>query len=278
MRRCFIGVLLAMFMTVALNVIPVVASSTSYIVQNGVKLDRPGTNQTEGHIKISGNTTKDKIKLLVIGADKQTWYEVEVIDGEFDEEIWFDSQGEYTIRVMVNEYDRKYSNGPSITVKNTEELDKYLIPAKHIESNEDIIIDAAKEITKNCSSDLEKVRAIYDWVVDNIEYDYEKLSKHDRGQYDNQYGALNALNTRIGVCYDYSTLAAALARSLGIQAKVVEGDLDKGMLKGFHAWNEIFISELDNWINIDTTLGATTGEDYFDFADNDESYLAYEYK
>jgi hypothetical protein len=29
---------------------------------------------------------------------------------------------------------------------------------------------------------------------------------------------------------------------------------------------------------MDATLGSTTGEGYFDFADNDESYLTYEYK
>jgi transglutaminase-like putative cysteine protease len=278
MSERFIRIMLTILISLSISVMSVCASSTSYITKNGVKLDKPYTTQVEGHIRISGSTTKSKIKLLVIGVDKQTWYELKVINGEFTEEVWFDSQGEYTISVMVNEYDRKYSEGPGFTVNNTEELDKYLIPAKHIESNEEIIIDTALEITKNCSSDSEKVRAIYEWVVDNIEYDYEKLSNHNKGQYDNRYGALNTLNTRKGVCYDYSTLVAALSRSLGIKAKVVEGNLNSGRLKGFHAWNEIFISDRGCWINMDTTLGSTTGEGYFDFADNDESYLTYEYK
>lgn len=278
MRGQFIKTLIAILMTAALGITPVTASSISHIAVNGVKLDRPEETQVEGHIRISGSTTKEKIKLLVSGVDKQIWYETELSDGNFAEEIWFDRQGEYTIQVMVNEYDRKYSYGPSITIENTEELDMYLIPAKHIESNDEMIINAAKEITLDCGSDLEMVKAIYDWVVENIEFDYEKLSKHNKGQYDNQYGALYTINTGSGVCYDYSTLVAALARSMGIKAKVVEGDLNQGMLKGFHAWNEVFISELDSWINIDTTLAATTGEDYFDFANNDESYTAYENK
>jgi transglutaminase-like putative cysteine protease len=58
----------------------------------------------------------------------------------------------------------------------------------------------------------------------------------------------------------------------------VEGDINEGILKGFHAWNEVFISERDSWINIDTTLGATTSKNYFDFANNDESHVPYEYK
>ncbi len=277
MNRFCLRALLAIVIAVVMGMTPAAASSTETIENNGVKVDKPATNRVEGYINFSGSTTKNKIKLLVTGADKQVWYDVALNHGEFDEEIWFDSEGKYTIQVMVNEYDRKYSYGPRITVENTKELNKYLIPTKHIESDEDIIISTAREITKDCSSDLEKIRAIYDWVVGNIEFDYEKLSKHDKGQYDNEYGAVNALSTRKGVCYDYSTLVAALARSLDIQAKVVEGDLDTAGLKGFHAWNEVFIPE-QGWINIDTTLGDTMGENYFDFADNSERYLAYEYK
>jgi hypothetical protein len=278
MRKCFASVLIAVSIIVNLNIISVFAGSTSYIAKNGVKLDRPDKRQAEGHIRISGSTAKDKIKLLVTGADKQVWYEVKLSNGKFDEEIWFDSQGKYTVKVMVNEYGRKYSYGPGITIENTKKLDKHLIPAKHIESSEDIIIGTAKEITENCGSDLEKARAIYDWVIYNIEYDLEKLARQNKGLYDNQYGAVNTLNTKKGVCYDYSTLIAALARSLGIRAKVAEGDLNQGRLKGFHAWNELYISESDRWINIDAALGDTTGGNYFDFENNDESYAVYEYK
>jgi len=262
---------------VNLSIIPVFASSTSYI-KNGVKLDKPGKSQVDGYIRVSGSTDNNKIKLLVSGGDKQVWYDVKLNNGEFDEEIWFDKQGKYTIKVMVYEYGRKYSYGPGFTVENTEESDEYLIPAKHIESNDAVIIDTAREITKACSSDLEKARAIYDWVTDNIRFDYDKLEKHKRGQYGNKYGALNTIKTRKGVCYDYATLAAALSRSLGLSAKVVEGDLNKGPLKGLHAWNEIYLEEWDSWISFDTTLGATTGECYFNFGNDEKIYTAYECK
>lgn|GEM_PF-423834 len=277
MKKCFVSILMAISIIVNLSIIPVFAYSTSYI-KNGVKLDKPGKSRVEGYIRISGSTDNNKIKLLVSGGDKQVWYDVKLNNGEFDEEIWFDKKGKYTIKVMVHEYDRKYSYGPGFTLENTEESDEYLIPAKHIESNDAVIIDTAREITKACSSDLEKARAIYDWVTDNIRFDYNKLEMHKRGQYDNKYGALNTIKTRRGVCYDYATLAAALSRSLGLRAKVAEGDLNKGPLKGLHAWNEIYIEESGSWIRIDTTLGATTGEDYFDFENNDESYVAFEFK
>lgn len=278
MKSRSIKMLAVLFISAALVLLPVSADSANYISHNGVKLNTIETSQVAGHITISGSTSKEKIKLLVIGEDKQVWYEVKLESGDFSEDIWFDSPGRYTVKVMVNEYDRKYSFGPSLTVENTEKLNRYLIPSKHIESDEELIIKTAREITGGYGSDMEKAKAIYDWVIDNMEYDYDKFYKHSQGKYDNQYGAANAISTGQGVCYDYSALMAALARASGIQAKVVEGGLNKGRLKGFHAWNEIFISEKDSWISIDTTLGDTTGENYFDFENNDECYVAYEYK
>lgn len=277
MKKCYVSILLVVSIIVNLIIVPVFASSVSYI-KNGVKLDKPDKRQVEGYIRISGSTNNSRIKLMVSGADNQVWYDVKLNEGKFNEEIWFDKQGKYTIKIMVNEYDRKYSYGPGITVENTEELDRYLIPAKHIESSNEEIINTAREITRTCSSDLEKARAIYDWVKDNIRYDYDKLLRHENDQYDNKYGALNTINSGKGVCYDYAALAAALCRSLGLRAKVVEGDLNSGPLKGLHAWNEFYIAELESWINIDITLGDTTGRNYFNFENNGESHTAIEFK
>ncbi len=274
----FIRVLLVVFIMAVVGIVPVFSDGTGSIAFNGVKLDKPESTQIEGYITISGSTAEEKIKLLVTGAEKQIWYEVRLIDGRFAEEIWFDSLGEYSIMVMVNEYGRKYSKGPAYTVVNTKKLDKYLAPAKHIESNSAEIAQKALDITAGCANDLDRARAIYQWILDNIEYDYTKLAKHNKGEYDNQYGALNTLATNSGVCYDYATLFAALARAVGIQTKVVEGDLNSGALKGFHAWNEVYIQELERWISIDVAMSDTTGENTFDFADYDESYTAQIYK
>lgn len=278
MKKYLIGALLAAAIIVNIATVAVSAEWTSLISRNGVRLEMPFKLQAEGRIRIKGSTANNKIKLLVTGAGQQIWYDVKLSKGVFDEEIWFDKPGKYTISVMVNEYDRKYSYGPEITIENTHELDKHLIPAKHIESGDAGIISTAKAITENCGTELEKARAIYDWVAENTEYDYEKLAKHIKGQYGNEYGAVNTLKTGKGVCYDYAALAAALARAVGIRAKLVEGELKQGDLKSFHAWNEFYIPERKAWINVDTTLGDTTGRDYFDFSSTEESYTAYEYK
>lgn len=47
-------------------------------------------------------------------------------------------------------------------------IDEY---ARSIEYNPNKSL--AKELTKNFTTDLEKVRAIFVWITDNIEYDFE---------------------------------------------------------------------------------------------------------
>jgi len=255
----------------------VYAGESSYLASNGVKLQKP-SGVTEGKVVLEGSTNNSKIKLLVSDGQAQTWYDVAIYNGGFREEIWLSKEATYTISIMVHEYDRKYSYGPSISVKNTKMQNKYLIPAKHIESSDDDIIRLSRELTEGCSTDAEKAKAIYDWIVDNIQFDYAKYAKHQEGNYDNSYGAQNTLKTGKGVCYDFATLYAALGRAAGLQTKVAEGRLDTGELAGFHAWNEVYAREEERWILLDSTMEATTGEEYFDFENNDEKYTVQNYK
>lgn len=65
----------------------------------------------------------------------------------------------------------------------------------------------ADDICEGCDADVEKIKAIYDWIIHNFEYDYE---------YDPmiQYFDLRkTLNTRKGVCFDFANLFAALCRA-----------------------------------------------------------------
>lgn len=244
--------------------IQVVYSSGSNITKNGVTLTKPEM-KVQGVVSIEGKTVQKKIKIVVKKNNKETWYNADLENGRFDEAIWLtDGLGKYQVTVMVNEYDRKYSYGPSISIENVGEVNKNLVPAKYIESDDPVIKDAAAKILKNCSSDIEKAEAIYEWVVKNIEYDYKKLEKHKAGDYDNQYGALHTYMTKKGVCFDFATLTAALGRSAGLQVKVAEGLANTDFSLGLHAWNEIYITELDKWIHVDTTFGSVSGQNFFD--------------
>lgn len=252
----------------------VYASEAKYTEKNGVKIYAISDTQVKGFVNIQGETTHNKIKLMVERNNEQIWYDVKLENGRFSQTLWLNSgKGAYAVHVMVNEYDRKYSFGPEITIENMAEVNALLVPEKYIESTDKLIIDKAAEITKGLKSDREKAKAIYKWVSENIDYDYAKYSKHLKNDYDNEYGALLALNTKNGVCYDYATLVAALGRAYGLQTKVVKGTGNINGLVGYHAWNEIYIADESKWIKLDTTFAAVSSESYFDSENFDESHI-----
>ncbi|MGL4990748.1 MAG: transglutaminase-like domain-containing protein [Sarcina sp.] len=124
------------------------------------------------------------------------------------------------------------------------------------------INDMAKQITQGDITDLEKARAIYNWIGNNIVYNEAKAQEITR---DNgkgvKSGAIVAFNTKTGVCFDYASLYVAMARAVGLKVRIISGEGYTGTNWGPHAWNEVYIPSEKKWIPVDPTF-ATTG-DYF---------------
>ena len=109
-------------------------------------------------------------------------------------------------------------------------------------------IDTAKladEICADCDTDEEKVKAIYEWIIRNFEYDYEY---NPVIQY---FNVRKTLRTHKGVCYDFSHLFAALCRSQNITCYVIDGTkIDDANYH--HTWNRVYFDS--SWWKVDTTL------------------------
>lgn len=260
--------LLSIVITLCLNPIKAFsAPQTGSIVSNGVALQKLPYS-VDGKVVVAGNTSKSKIKVIVSKNDISNWYDVNLASGKYNEEIWLiNGKGKYKISVVVHEYDRTYSYGPTIEVNNTIDVNRFLVPTKHVESNNDEIIELAKSITQYSATAKDKAISIYNWVSENIEYDYDKYLRQVNKNYDNEYGAFNTLKTKTGVCYDYSVLVAALGRAVDLQVKVIKGNFVNPYRNELHAWNEVYIPEEDRWINVDTTFAHSLGTNYFDNAD-----------
>lgn len=122
----------------------------------------------------------------------------------------------------------------------------YLTPSDVVESDHPMIKSLANDITEGMTTDLEKSRAIYTWVTENIEYDadyYYEIQYLSDFEFDS---ALETLEKRKSLCMGIAHLSAALHRSVGIEAKIVYGE--------HHAWNEVLID--GRWLSQDATKGA----------------------
>jgi transglutaminase-like putative cysteine protease len=98
------------------------------------------------------------------------------------------------------------------------ELQRYLAPTELIPTD-GIVRDTAREITKNAGSgDIEKARAIYEWIVENT---YRDPKTRGCGVGDIKY-LLESKNLG-GKCADLNALFVGLARSIGIPARDVYG-------------------------------------------------------
>lgn len=115
----------------------------------------------------------------------------------------------------------------------------------------------AAYLTRGLQTDQEKVRAIYRWIGDRIDYDVDaflagKLSK---------MSASEVLAKRISVCDGFATLFAELAREAGLDVKTIPGFAKGYVGQGAHhfdtpnhMWNAM---KLDGeWRMIDSTWGA----------------------
>ena len=105
------------------------------------------------------------------------------------------------------------------------------------------------------TSDYEKIKAIYDYICANVDYDYDHLNDQT---YKHQFTAYAALIQGTSVCQGYALLFYRMALELGVDARVISGT-SKG--EG-HGWNIVKLGS--KYYNADTTWDAgRTSYTYF---------------
>ena len=105
-------------------------------------------------------------------------------------------------------------------------------------------VELADEICVDCYTEEEKVKAIYEWMIYNFEYDYDHTPIV---QYFNVH---RTIETRKGICYDFAHLFAALCRSQNIACYVVDGKPYNPTMY-CHTWNRVYFN--DSWWIVDVT-------------------------
>ncbi len=134
------------------------------------------------------------------------------------------------------------------------------------------ITSAAEDIAGQAQGDEKKARLLYEWVGTRVAYDYAKADNYEQNRVWYEQTPQDTFDTRLGVCIDYARLYAVMARSQGLQVRVVTGQgYDGRGGYGPHAWNEVFISERQAWIPLDPTW-ASSG-DWFNSKDFDETHI-----
>lgn len=199
------------------------------------------------------------VNVYIVGNGKTEWNYFSVIEGErFDERIALRyGPGSYQFQILTSKNVDKqgqYAVEHQGTFHNSfsKVLDA-IAPSTQVQSDSPEIIELAQSITQGFQTDLEKTKAIHDWVASHIPYD---VDAYFSGTYvSKDWDALTVLKKKKAICFGYSNLVAALNRAVGIEAKVIIGDANVYQVGWTpHAWNKVLAD--GRWVSMDVTWDA----------------------
>jgi hypothetical protein len=174
--------------------------------------------------------------------------------------------GSYNFRIMQNTSGNNYVElfSTAQEVQLSDDKAPFLVPNVFVNYDENSeVVKKARELAADCENEADVVRAVYNWVVENIKYDNDKAAKlaTATGYIPNPD---ETLQEGKGICFDYASLGAAMLRSLGIPCKVVTGYVSPNNV--YHAWNMVYIDgewvsskiiiPSHTWSRIDLTFAA----------------------
>lgn len=141
---------------------------------------------------------------------------------------------------------------------------------KHEPADDITLASLSGQLTEKCTTDLQKVTAIFRWVTDNISYNLRAINRGGDASvfYEEpddtstvlkpltERVAENVLRRRVAVCDGYSRLFKSLCDHAGIPCEVITGYARTGWNSGSkfrsnHKWNAVRIDS--SWYLLDAT-------------------------
>ena len=201
------------------------------------------TDTAEGYVSVQYTAeTEKRLKAQVKGPLSTYTYTIEPgVEAVFP---LSEGNGSYKISIYENAYDSKYAH--VLSAQCTVELANEFAPFLH--SNQYVDFDAAPEtvkraaeLTKDLTQPLEKVAAVYDYVVKGMTYDRQLAATVKSG-----YLPVldDVLARKSGICFDYAALMTGMLRSQGVPCKLVVGYAGTA----YHAWISVW-SEESGWVD-----------------------------
>ncbi|MCI5945141.1 MAG: Ig-like domain-containing protein [Eubacterium sp.] len=146
----------------------------------------------------------------------------------------------------------------------------YTTPEQEEELDEAVAsVLSQKGLLDNTKSSYAKTKIIYDYLCENVTYDYDHL---DDATYTLQYTAYAAMINKTSVCQGYALLFYRLALESGVDARLIAGTGNGGA----HGWNIVKVG--GKYYNLDSTwdAGRTTYRYFLKCPANFENHVRYE--
>ena len=206
-------------------------------------------------VSIGGDNSEIEVNALQVGTDIVS---IQLIDLEEEEEI-VASATQVTLIVNVVPANPDTGNGIWTNKENNSKVPAYIVEQKFQQ--------IATMIFNDSMSDYQKVKATWDWMIENITYDIGTLKKY-RGEIVSEkercgiapHSSAGIIDGLV-VCDGYTAIFNRFMRLAGIESREISG-ISYG---DSHAWNQVKLG--GQWYNIDVRddefFPASANYDYF---------------
>lgn len=201
------------------------------------------SNTIDGYVMVRYLAQTDKrLKVLIKGP--KTTYNYNLPPDTWTAFPLSDGEGTYQAGVYRNTTGSKYAVvlTAEFSVTLTDEFAPFLRPNQYVDYSvapDTVAMGAA--LCAGLNQPLEKVAAVYDYVVANLTYDDHRAATVKSGY----LPVLDqVLAEKKGICFDYAALMTAMLRSQKVPCKLVVGYAGEV----YHAWISVWTEE-DGWVD-----------------------------
>ena len=202
------------------------------------------SNASDGYVMACFTApVTNKIKVQLVGPQNDTYTYT------LTPQVWAafplsEGSGEYTLSIFYEVAGGRYAMILSAVfdAQLKDEFAPFLRPNQYVNyAYAPNTVLTAEAIVTGIDDTLEKVKAVYDFVIGHLTYDNELAATVESGYVPD----LDAdLASGKGICFDYASMMAGMLRSVGVPSKLVLGYA--GTV--YHAWLSVFV-EGTGWVD-----------------------------
>ena len=239
------------------------------------------SNITQGYLTAVSDSQDQKMNVQLTD-ENGTVYSYFISPGESAVIPFSSGSGNYQIccyqQIDGTQYAALFANTLEVSLEN--EFLPFLDPNQYVNfSPESEASKLALSMVSEDTSDVDALQAIYDYITENLTYDYDLADTVESGYLPDVDATLES---KKGICFDYAALTAAMLRSRDIPCKLQIGY--SGTVK--HAWVSVYIRSKgwvdkavefsgDSWSRMDPTFDSNSDDEETiqQYIGNDDNYI-----
>lgn len=201
------------------------------------------SNTASGYIMVRYMGDNPQVRLQIT-ASNGTVYTYTLSGDEYEVFPLTEGNGVYGVAVYENVSGDQYAqvSAAQVEVNLTDQFEPFLHSNQYVRFNGDSqCVALGAKLAAPADDDLDVVTYIYDYIIDNIKYDFDRAENVSVGYLPD---IDKVLEEGKGICFDYAALATAMLRSQGIPTRLVVGYSDDV----YHAWISVYIEDV-GWVN-----------------------------